>query len=101
MRRAAGADALGGALLLSAAIFDSPSLYVPGIGLCLLGTGTVAWVRLAASGAGLTRVPGPATVVEGQAWPLRIELRSGLLPPPGGAVLEPLLSAPVPIGPLH
>src|SRR3989442_1149315 len=37
MSRAAAAVALGGALLLSAAMFGSPSLYVPGGGLCRVG----------------------------------------------------------------
>ena len=42
--------------------------------------------------------PGPATVVEDEPYPLRVELRAGLLPPPGGELLEPLLGWPVPIG---
>ena len=56
----------------------------------------VAWVRLAARGARVTRAAGPHTVVEEDPWPLRLELRTGLLPPPGGELVEPLLGWPVP-----
>jgi uncharacterized protein (DUF58 family) len=100
MTRAAAAIALGGALLLSAAVFDSPSLYVSGVALCALGGGALAWVTLAAAGAAVERRAGPPTVVEDEPWPLRVELRGGLLPPPGGAVLDPLLEEPVRVGPL-
>ena len=40
---------------------------------------------------------GPHTVVEEQPYPLRLEVRSGVLPPPGGELIEPLLGWPVPI----
>ena len=39
MSRAIGAALLGVLLLLAAATFDSVSLYVPGVGLLLLGAG--------------------------------------------------------------
>jgi uncharacterized protein (DUF58 family) len=96
--RAAGTAALGVALCLTAATFDSPSLYVAGVALAALGAGSAAWVWLAARGAGIARSRGPATVMEEEPYPLRIAVRSGLLPPPGGALLEPLLGWPVPIG---
>ncbi|HEX2232179.1 MAG TPA: DUF58 domain-containing protein, partial [Thermoleophilaceae bacterium] len=60
--------------------------------------GATAWVLLAAAGARLVRRPGPHTVVEEEPYPVRIELRSGWLPPPGGELLDPLLGWPVPIG---
>jgi uncharacterized protein (DUF58 family) len=88
---------LGLALCLAGATFDTPSLYVPGVALMLLAAGSVAWVRLAARGATVERVPGPHTVVEDQPYPLRVEVQSGVLPPPGGELLEPLLGWPVPI----
>jgi uncharacterized protein (DUF58 family) len=84
-------------LCLAAAAFDSASLYLPGVALAGLAVGATAWVLLAASGARIVRRPGPHTVVEDEPWPLRIELRSGRLPPPGGELLEPLLGWPVPI----
>jgi uncharacterized protein (DUF58 family) len=88
---------LGLALCLAGGTFDTPSLYVPGVALVLLAVGSVVWVRLAAHGATVARVPGPHTVIEEQPYPLRVEVRSGLLPPPGGELLEPLLGWPVPV----
>ena len=88
---------LGLALCLAAATFDSPSLYVPGVGLIVLAVAATAWVALAAQGAGISRRPGPHTVVEEEAYPLRVEASAGLLPPPGGELWEPLLGWPVPI----
>jgi uncharacterized protein (DUF58 family) len=89
---------LGLALCLAGGTFDTPSLYVPGVALILLAVGAVAWVRLAARGATVERMPGPHTVVEEEPYPLRVEVRSGALPPPGGELLAPLLGWPVPIG---
>jgi uncharacterized protein (DUF58 family) len=88
---------LGVALCLAGATFDSESLYVPGVGLVVLALGGSAWVALAARGATISRRPGPHTVVEEDPYPLRVEVRSGLLPPPGGELREPLLGWPVPI----
>ena len=89
---------LGLALCLAGGTFDTPSLYVPGVALVLLSVGAVVWVRLAARGATVERLPGPHTVVEEEPYPLRVEVRSGVLPPPGGELLEPLLGWPVAIG---
>jgi uncharacterized protein (DUF58 family) len=88
---------LGGALCLAAATFDSASLYVPGVGLVVLAVASVAWVALAARGARIVRRAGPHTVVEDDPYPLRVEMDAGLLPPPGGELVEPLLGRPVPI----
>lgn len=88
---------LGVALCLAGATFDTASLYVPGVGLVLLAAGAVTWVLLAARGATVTRVAGPHTVAEDEPYPLRVEVRSGVLPPPGGELLEPLLGWPVPV----
>jgi uncharacterized protein (DUF58 family) len=96
--RGLAAAALGVALCLAAAIFDSASLYVPGVALLLLASGATAWVLLAAAGARLVRHAGPHTVVEDEPYPVRIELRAGRLPPPGGELLDPLLGWPVPVG---
>jgi uncharacterized protein (DUF58 family) len=97
MWRALAAAGLGVALTLAAATFDTPSLYVPGVALAVLALGSLAWVWLAARGARVARAPGPPTVLEEQPWPLRVELRAGLLPAPGGELLEPLLGWPVSI----
>ncbi len=97
MIRAFGTAALGLALCLAGGTFDTSSLYVPGVALTVIPLGAMAWVRLAARGASITRAPGPHTVVEDESWPLRLELETGLLPPPGGELLEPLLGWPVPV----
>jgi uncharacterized protein (DUF58 family) len=97
MLRAIATGLLGTALCLAGATFDSASLYVPGVALVLLALGAVIWVTLAARGAQVRRRPGPHTVLEEEPYPLRVELRSGLLPLPGGELLEPLLGWPVPI----
>ena len=86
------------ALVLAGAFFDAPSLYVPGIALALLWAGSLAWVRLAASGARVERARGPATVVEGEQYPLRIRIRRGPVPP-RGELADPLLERPLAIQP--
>ena len=85
---------LGAALVLAGAAFDLSLLYVPGVALALLWAGSLAWVRLAARGARVERERGPATVVEGEPYPLRIAIRRGLLPL-RGELADPLLDAPV------
>ena len=96
MSRAFLAAAFGLLMIATAAAFGSPSLYVPGVALLLLGTGSAAWVALAARGAALTRTVGRFTVEEEQPLPVRLEVKRGLLPPPGGDLVEPLLSHPLP-----
>jgi uncharacterized protein (DUF58 family) len=93
--RPLGVALFGLALCLVAATFDGESLYVPGVALIAIGGGAAAWVALAASGASIDRRTGPHTVVEEELYPLDIEVRSGALPPPGGELVEPLLSWPV------
>jgi uncharacterized protein (DUF58 family) len=88
---------LGLAMCLTGATFDAASLYVPGVALIAIAAAATAWVLLAASGAAIHRTVGPHTVMEEEAYPLRIEVRAGALPPPGGELIEPLLGWPVPI----
>lgn len=95
MRRAAGCAALGTLLLLCAATFAMRSMYIPGITFLALGMGFAIWVTLAAAGAQLIREPGPATVEEDHPWPMRLVVTSGLVPAPGGEVVEPLLKEPI------
>src|SRR5215218_5954270 len=95
MARAYLAALFGLLLTLTAAAFDSPSLYVPGVAFVLLGVGSGVWVGLAARGAGLTRRLDARTVEEEQALPVHLEVRRGVLPPPGGEVVEPLLAEPL------
>jgi uncharacterized protein (DUF58 family) len=95
MKRAAGSAALGAVLLLCAAMFAMRSMYIPGITFLVLGAGFAIWVTLASAGARLEREPGPATVEEEAAWPLKIVVTTGVVPPPGGEVVEPLLKTPL------
>ena len=85
-------------MALVALLFDSASLWVPALALLGLAGGSAAWVALAARGAGIERVPGPVAVEEEQPYQLRLELRPGVLPPPGGELREPLLEEPIPLG---
>lgn len=89
--RVVGTVTLGVAMVLAAATFGSPSLYVPGIALVLLACGAAAWVALAAGGATLEREVGPATVEEDSGWPLAVSAATGALPAPGGELREPLV----------
>ena len=98
MGRALGTALLGVAICLAGGLFDLASLYVPGAALVLIAFAAPGWVVLAVRGARLTRAPGPATVIEEEPYPLRLELRTGRLPPPAGELIEPLLGWPVPIG---
>lgn len=84
-------------MALAALLFDSASLWVPAVALIGLAAGAAGWVALAARGAGITRTPGPPTIEEEQPYPLRLELRQGVLPPPGGELREPLLEEPIPL----
>lgn len=91
---------LAAAFLLSAAAFDSPSLYVPGVALLILDLGLLIWVRRAAAAARLDRTEGPWSIVEGTPYPLEVRIERGRrLPLPGGQVVHPMLSEPLPVGP--
>ena len=97
MLRVAGTLALGAAMTATAAVFGSPSLYVPGIALFLLAAGAAVWVLAAASGATLERRVGPATVEEQRQWPLELTARTGLILAPGGELVEPLVRGSLPM----
>jgi uncharacterized protein (DUF58 family) len=90
---------LGAALLLAGALFDTPSLYVPGIALGALAVGALAWVELSARELRVRRSPGPATAVEGELYPLRVSIERGRLPLPGGELRDPALERPMALGP--
>src|SRR5919108_6073263 len=98
MLAARGTLLLAAALMLGAAAFASPALYVPGIALALLVGGAALWVGLVARRALVERVPGPWTVVEGEPYPLDVVVRAGRLPLPGGLVTHPLAERSAPIG---
>jgi uncharacterized protein (DUF58 family) len=91
--------ALGGALVVAAGGFDSPSLLVPGLALTALGLLLPAWVEAVRRLARIEAAPGPAQLVEGDPYPLRVRVRTGPLPAPGGELRSPLLAQPLQIGP--
>jgi uncharacterized protein (DUF58 family) len=93
--RPLGVALFGLILCFAAASFDAASLYVPGVAMMAIAGGAATWVTLAASGASIERHTGPHTVLEEQLYPVEIEIRSGVLPPPGGELIEPLLGWPV------
>jgi uncharacterized protein (DUF58 family) len=95
--RALGAAVLGALIAIAAATFDAPSLYIPGLGLLLLGVGARVWVGLAAQGADVIREPGPPVVEEEELYAVRLTLRRGLVRPPGGYLSEPLLERWLPL----
>jgi hypothetical protein len=95
--RALTGAALGAALTLSAVLFGTETLLVPGLGLLVVAIVAAVWISLASRGAGLTRVGGPATVAEEEPYPLVLHLRCGVLPP-GGELVEPLLARTLPAG---
>ena len=97
MIRAFGAALLGALIGVGAAAFDSPSLYVPGVALVLLGLGAWIWVWLAAQGASVRRELGPPLVEEEEPYPVRITLPRGVLAAPGGDLDEPLLGRKIPL----
>jgi uncharacterized protein (DUF58 family) len=96
---APSAAALGIALVLVGLGFDIPSVLLPGVALALLAVVAVAWVELASRGGRLERDPGPRRLAEDRPYPLRIRLRGTLVRPPSGRLVDPLLPAPVAVGP--
>jgi uncharacterized protein (DUF58 family) len=98
LTRALAAALLGALLGATALLFDTASLWVPAVALVALGLGSAVWVTLAAMGAGVAREAGPATVEEERPYPLRLEVRGGLFPPPGGELFEPVLDRAIPLG---
>lgn len=92
------AAGLGAALALAGLGFDSPSLLVAGIGLIGLAAVALAWVELARPRR-LVREPGPARVIEGDAYPVRIRAIGARLPPPSGELDDAVLDEPVGLGP--
>jgi uncharacterized protein (DUF58 family) len=95
LTRALGAALLGALMSVAASGFDEPSLYVAGLALLMLGAGAWLWVGLAAQGAGVRSIPGPATVEEEVPYPVRLVVDRGLVRPPGGELDEPLLGRPL------
>src|SRR5688572_15986853 len=101
MSPAAATAGLGVVLALAGAAFASPSLVVPGLALAGLALVAVGWTELAARGAAVIAHRGPGRIVEGDTYPLRVELRRGSVPPLGGEFNDALLDYPVAVGPFR
>ncbi len=99
MSRMRATGILAAVLLLAGAMFDSPSLYVPGVGLLLLGAAAIGWTRLARRGASIERLPGTWSVIEGEPYGMATRVRQGRLAGGSVRVHDPLLGAPREIGP--
>lgn len=87
--RAAAVAACGCALGLVSFIFDAAPLFVPAIGLFVLGVGTPTWVWLAARGAATGRHLPAERVIEDEPLEATIEVRRGVLGLPGAQVVDP------------
>jgi uncharacterized protein (DUF58 family) len=98
MPAAPTAAGIGAALVLAGLGFGSPSLLVPGLGLLGMAATFFVWVGLATPSR-LVRAPGPGRVIEDEAFGLRIRAVGGLLPLPGGELTDPVLEAPIRVGP--
>ncbi len=95
--RAAGTALLGLLLLLTAGAFDAEALYVPGVGLVLLGAGAAVWVRLAARSAAIARTAVPGRVVEDEEVVVSLEVRAGPAGLPGAEIRDALAGGPRPL----
>jgi uncharacterized protein (DUF58 family) len=63
----------------------------------VLAAGAFAWVSAAAGSTALARLPGPARVEEGDAYPLRVRIRRRV-PLPPAELIDPLLERGVAVG---
>jgi len=95
--RAPAAVLLGLAFLAGGALFGLPSLYPPGVAFVIVPLAAVACVRLAVLRLRLRREVPQGPLIEGRAYQLGLELSSGLVPPPGGVIVDPLLREPLPL----
>src|SRR2546423_3673786 len=99
MSRMRATGSLASALLLAGATFDSPSLYVPAVGLGLIAVAALVWARLARRGASVERLPGAWSVVEGQPYRPASQARLGRLIGGNARPIDPPLDGPLKIGP--
>jgi uncharacterized protein (DUF58 family) len=87
-KRAMTVVAAGLALLLISLLFDAAPLFVPAIGLLLIGLAAPAWVWFSARGARAVRKLDAERVIEEQLVSTIIEIRRGALVLPGAEVVD-------------
>ena len=99
-RASVTAAVLGAAILLTAGLFDAEPLYLPGVGLLLLGAAAELIVLFGARRAQIRRAMGSARVLEGEWLSIRWIARTGLGPLAAGIVeddateLDPVVRIP-------
>lgn len=101
IRRLHGALEVGlaGALLIvSALIFGSAPLLVPGLALLMLGVLLPVWVWLSLQTGHVRRRVGRDRVLEGEPFEVLDEVTRGALGLPGAELIDPLAGEPVPLG---
>jgi uncharacterized protein (DUF58 family) len=99
-RRAAGVAGCGAVLLLMALLFDASPLFVPAVGLILLGLLAPAWVLITARGAFVTRRLPAERVVEEEPLAATLEVRRGWLGLPGAEIHDPFTGTRLDVGAL-
>jgi uncharacterized protein (DUF58 family) len=77
--------------VLVAGTFDAEPLYVPAVAFIALAGVACLWVAVAARGVKVTRTLGARRVVEEEPLDVRVEVRVGRVPLPGGEVADELL----------
>jgi uncharacterized protein (DUF58 family) len=63
----------------------------------LIAAASAVWVLAAATGARIERRIGPGTVEEEREWPIEVTAATGMVPAPGGELVEPLLRGSLPM----
>jgi uncharacterized protein (DUF58 family) len=97
MRGAAVTALLGLTLVLTAAVFDAESLYVPGVTFLVLALGSTTWVLAAADGVRVRRTVARRRVHEEEPVAVEIVVTAGSLALPAATIEDDLLPAPAPI----
>jgi uncharacterized protein (DUF58 family) len=97
MRPAATTALLGLTLVLTAALFDAESLYVPGIAFLALVAAASTWVIAGARGVTVRRTVAVRRALEDQPVAVEVEVVAGRLALPTGVIDEPLLPSPAPL----
>ena len=96
--RAAGVAGSGVGLVLIAMLFDAAPLFVPAVGLLLVGLVAPAWVWVSVRGARAQRRLPAERVVEDQPLAATIEVRRGVLGLPGAEVVDPFTGSRLDLG---
>ena len=97
-KRAVTVVAAGLALLLISLLFDAAPLFVPAVGLVLIGLAAPTWVWCSARGAHAVRHLQAERVIEDQLLSTTIEIRRSALGLPGAEVVDPFTGSRLRLG---